>query len=1018
MAQTIGYFQYFDATGRIPLVKGCDISHYQYVPVTDTPPINWATMKTQGDYVYMKSGGQYTVNFTARYIRVSANGNSIDTYTAFNELNVYDSGGTERAIGKTVTASQVPLSGALTNFVDGSLSTYVTVGMSSQWIKVDLAASYDLTYLMLQMYYADGSLWHSVVVEYSTDNVNWTTLYNTAQAGEKTEKNGGMILFKYAGMSADIMCTTAHIAAARAAGLKVGLYYFKNPNYYDSTNGWLVDIAQAELEAQQFYNYIVAATGSNTDFGDLFPMIDFENQDGNMYPSMTNDECYDYLEAFINKFKALSGRQIILYTALYCIDNLGTSAANSIYSSTKGGIGGKCPLYLSATSTTYPNTDFTAFGTFPVDKWLNWQYNYSNTLGATWGVHSTDIDLDVLNGAIDTMMLPSTPSGLTATAGDTLVVLNWSASTDTDKQYFNIYKDGVYLAFVPSATLTYTVTGLTNGVSYAFNVQGVNYWEIGLKSTTVNAIPLLSGASIGSNVVCEAIVTGELGNILKVKRSGMNNAVTKMFQFGANLYILTGTEYLKYDGTLCSTVAGYVPLLAIGCPPLGGTGTVSGDGKGRLFEQLNVLTGSKHETFSPDGTSADFFILEQSVTSIDYVKKNGILLTLTTDYTVDLTLGKVHFVVIPITGNPSNIDIGWTKGVGQRTLITNCMYEMDYSGQTDSRVFLWGNTTFKNRRFWSGLANGVPSAEYFEANSYDDLGTGEFAITDIVKQLDRQKIFLEHSTMYSYYTDTTDVIGNTLVTFPCFELNENIGNQAFGQVQVVHDKPYSLNKGIYSWLPTTVRDQTNAELISQRVQSSLNEVDLSLGITYNWQEQKEYWLNVGSVVWVYNYVNDTWYKYNNITASCFLVINEIMYFGSEGSISKFTEGNRADNGLPINVYWEMGFYDFGVNWRVKFMNKAWIGINSSYRTMLDLTYVTNFDGASEVQTIQFNILTFMHINFAHFSFKVTQNPQPYALDIAAQQFVYFKYILSKLDAETTVTILSLTLLARVGGKLQ
>jgi GH25 family lysozyme M1 (1,4-beta-N-acetylmuramidase) len=1013
MSQTTGYFQYYDATGRIPLVKGCDISHFQY-------PVNFTTMKTQGDYVTMKCGGQYTANFTARYIKVTANGSSVNTRTVFNELQVYDSGGTERAAGKTVTASAVPLTGALSLFVDGNLSTYTVIGDLTQWIKVDLATSYNLTWLLLQMYYTDGRTFHNKKIEYSIDNINWTTLFDTAQAGELPEKNGGMILFNYAGMSADVQCTLANITAARTAGLKVGLYYFKNPNYYDSSNGWLNNVAHAELEAQQFYNYIIAATGNSSDMGDIFPMLDFENQDGNIYPAMTNDGCYDYIEAFINKFKALSGRQIILYTALYCIDNLGTSAAQSIYHSTKGGIGAKCPLNLSAISTTYPNTDFTAFGTFTINKWINWQFNYVNALGATWGCYSSDIDLDVLEGALDTMMPPSTPTGFTATSGDTAITLNWSASPDSDIQYFNIYKNGVYLDFVPSTTLTYTITGLTNGTNYNFNIQGVDYWENGLKSITANSTPAIIAGSISSNIICEAIVTGTLGNILKVKRSGMNNAATKMFQFGDTLYILTGTEYLKYDGTTCSTVTGYVPLLAIGVPPLGGTGTVVGDGQGRIFEQLNVLTGSKHETFSPNGTSADFFILEQNVTSIDYVKKNGILLTLTTDYTVDLTLGKVHFVVIPVTGNPSNIDIGWTKGAGQRTLITNCRFEMDYSGQTDSRVFLWGNTALKNRRFWSGLANGVPTAEYFEANSYDDLGTGEFAISDIVKQLDRQKIFFElgGGTMYSYYAATTDVIGNTLVTFPVFELNENIGNQAFGQVQIIDDKPFTLNKGIYSWLPTTVRDQTNASLISQRVQSSLNEVDLSLGITYNWQEQKEYWLNIGNIVWIYNYVNDTWYKYDDISASCFLVINELMYFGSEGSIQKFTEGNRGDNGQPINVYWEMGFYDFGVNWRVKFMNKAWVGINSSYRTMLDLVYVTNNDGASEKQTIQFNILTFKHINFEHFSFKVTQNPQPYALDIAAQQFVYFKYILSKLDVETAVTVLSLTLLARVGGKIQ
>jgi hypothetical protein len=1015
MSQTVGYFQYYDATGRIPLIKGCDISHYQY-------PVNFVTMKTQGDYCMMKVGGQYTTSFATRYIKVTANGSTSNTRTVFNELHAFENQ-TERATGKTVTASAVPLLGALSLFVDNDLTTYTVIGDNTQWIKVDLGASYNLTRVLLQMYYTDGRTFHNKKIEYSTDDVNWTTLYDATQAGELPEKLGGMQIYKYAGMSPDVECTPTHIAAARAAGLKIGLYWYKTPNYYDSANGWLNSVAHAELEAQQFYNYVIAATGSSTDFGDLFPMLDFEDGNGNIYPSMTNDSAFDFVEAFVNKFKALTGRQVQLYTALYTIDNLGTSGANSLYHSVKGGIGAKCPLYLSAISTTYPNTDYTAFGIFTDNKWTNWQFNFYNGLAATWGCSTsstTDIDLDVLEGALDTLMPPSTPTGLAATIADSSIVLNWSASPDSDKKSFNIYKDGVYIDFVSAATLTYTAIGLVNGTSYAFNIQGVDNWENGLKSATVNAIPALVASSIGGNIICEAIVTGNLGNVLKVKRSGMNNAATKMFQFGENLYILTGTEYLKYDGTTCSTVTGYVPLLAIGVPPSGGTGTVEGDGKGRLFEQLNVLTGSKHETFSPDAIAHDYYLLETGITSVDHVYLNGTPLTLTTDYTVNLVTGVVHTVAVIATGNPSGLDIYWTKGVGQRTLITNCRFEMDYSGQTDSRVFLWGNTALKNRRFWSGLANGIPSCEYFEANSYDDLGTGEYAISDIVKQLDRQKIFFEHGggTMYSYYASTIDVIGNVLVTFPAFELNENISNEAFGQVQIINDRPFTLNKGIYSWQPSTVRDQTNATLISQRVQSSLNTEDLSLAITYNWQEQKEYWLNIGSTVWVYNYLNDTWYKYTDITASCFLVINEQLYFGSEASIQKFTEGNRSDNGSPINVYWEMGFYDFGVNWRVKFMNKAWVGINSSYRTMLDLQYVTNNDGASEVQTISFNILTFKHINFKHFSFKVTLNPQPYSLEIAAQQFVYFKYILSKLDAETTVTVLSLTLLSRIGGKLQ
>jgi GH25 family lysozyme M1 (1,4-beta-N-acetylmuramidase) len=1017
-AQSVGYFQYYTSGERTPLIKGCDISHYQY----DNSPfvINWTTMKTKADYVTMKSGGQITTSFSARYVRFSAIGNSVNTTTTFNEARIFDGSG-EILTGRTVTTSNPPTFGTIANFIDADPTTYMVIGAGYQWAKIDLGSAKSLVWINLQLYYTDARIWHNVIIEYSTDNINWTNLYNTSIAGEHAEKLGGINLFKYGGMAVDAKFLTANITAARAAGLKVGAYWFKNPNYYDTTNGWLNSIAHAELEAQQFYDYIVAQL-SSTDMGDIMPMLDFENQNGSMYPSVSNDEAYNFIEAFKNKFKVLSGRQIILYTAYYTIETLAT-AGQQLYHSTKGGIGALLPLNLADYSTIYPSNGYTAWGIFTSNKWVNWQYAASGSQGASYGVTSTDIDEDVLEGAIYTIMPPYTPTGLTTTAGDTQVVLNWSAAID-DSLYFNIYKDGTYLNFVPAATLTYTATGLTNGISYDFQISGTDKWEAGKRTAISSATPLASAAPSGTELAGVIITTTTLtGDFYKAIRGGMTGTVTDMFEFGGKLYILNGSQYLVYGGagTSAITVAGYRPLLAVGVPPLGGVGVTVGDGLGRLLEQANVLTGQKHETFSPDGTSADFFILEQNVTSIDFVKKNGITLTLTTDYTVDLTLGKVHFVAIPATGTPSNIDVGWTKGIGQRTLIEGCRFEMEFSGKTDSRVFLWGNTTFKNRRFWSGLAAGVPDASYFESNSFDDLGTGQYAISDIVKQLDRQKIFFElgGGAMFSYYESSIDAIGNVQVSFPVYELNENISNAAFHQVQVVNNRPYTLNRGIYSWNPSTVRDQTNAVLISQRVKESLDAVDLSTAITYDWQEAKEYWLNIGSIVWVHNYFNDTWYKFDNITASCFLVINGEMYYGTDGAIEKFETGLRNDNGAAIPVYWEQGFYDFGADWRLKYINRAWIAINSSYRTSLDVRYVTNEDAGilNTQQTISFNILTFKHINFAHFSFDTSYNPQPFAIDIDVQKFIYFKFILSKNDPATTVTVLSINMLGRLGGKL-
>ena len=73
---------------------------------------------------------------------------------------------------------------------------------------------------------------------------------------------------------------------------------------------------------------------------------------------------------------------------------------------------------------------------------------------------------------------PAVPSGLTATAGNAQVTLAWTASTGATsyKVYQLISGTYTYIATVSGAT-TDTVTSLTNGTSYSFEVTAVNGWR-------------------------------------------------------------------------------------------------------------------------------------------------------------------------------------------------------------------------------------------------------------------------------------------------------------------------------------------------------------------------------------------------------------------------------------------------------------------------------------------------------------------------------------------------------------
>ncbi|WP_316817174.1 Ig-like domain-containing protein, partial [Pedobacter nyackensis] len=149
----------------------------------------------------------------------------------------------------------------------------------------------------------------------------------------------------------------------------------------------------------------------------------------------------------------------------------------SAVSSTDGGITWKATL-TPATEITDPTNLITLDNTGVTD------------LAGNAGTGITNSN----NYAIETNA-PNTPTGLAATPGDTEIVLNWTANTETDLTKYRILAGTsaaptTILTELAAGTTTYRNTGLNNGTTYYYRIQAIDQaGNISTASTDISAVP-------------------------------------------------------------------------------------------------------------------------------------------------------------------------------------------------------------------------------------------------------------------------------------------------------------------------------------------------------------------------------------------------------------------------------------------------------------------------------------------------------------------------------------------------
>ena len=189
-----------------------------------------------------------------------------------------------------------------------------------------------------------------------------------------------------------------------------------------------------------------------------------------------------------------------------------------------------------------------------------------------------------------------------------------------------------------------------------------------------------------------------------IKATGMNPKRSQSFIYNNILYIKDGINYLEYNGEECKMVEGYIPTTSISRKPEGG---------GTQYQDINLLTGYRKNTFCADGTSKEYYL---DTTEIETGKTRCWIDGVETKaFTVNTLKGCITFTTAPNepnTDGQDNVIIQFCKTIpGYRERITKCTILEPF----DNRVFFAGNQDYPNTLFHSSLEKGryVSDTDYY-----------------------------------------------------------------------------------------------------------------------------------------------------------------------------------------------------------------------------------------------------------------------------------------------------------------
>lgn len=488
-----------------------------------------------------------------------------------------------------------------------------------------------------------------------------------------------------------------------------------------------------------------------------------------------------------------------------------------------------------------------------------------------------------------------------------------------------------------------------------------------------------------------------VGGMPTVLREGICNGPSTAVNMAGKLWILTGNEYICYDGATAKDVEeiAYIPTTVIGAAPAGG---------GTSFESVNLLQKKRKNEFIADGAAAAYKldgapVGAEPVTATVY----GVEKAETTDFTVDREKGIVTFKAVPAkpaAGQEGGVIISFTKAVpGAAEKIKQCTVATTYGVGSSDRMIFSGNKNHQNLDWTSSIND--PS--YVPDISYAVVGAASTAILGYRRIGEHLAIIKEDngqdSTVYLRSGGLSET-GNAV--FPLKQSIAGVGavsKRGFGNI--LDEQLFLSGTGVYA---ITTNSLTAERIVQNRsffVDSRLTrEPHLEDAAAVSWNGM--YLVAVNRHIYLLDGRQDKTYRaksqgdyvyecyyWDNVPAICWMNFKdgakEQLYFGTaDGQVCRFNDDittmDRYRDGVntPIAASWSTKADDDGDITLLKTMIKKGnsVTIKPYTRSSAKVCFRTEQDPAEWQATEDtMDIFDWADIDFSRFTFNANEAPR-------------------------------------------